>query len=84
MEKRVAILAIVVQNSESVTAINQLLHEYAEGIIGRMGIPHREKGFNIISVVLDAPQDVINALSGRVGRLDGVSAKTLYAPQGGY
>ena len=79
MENRVAILAIIVHNRDSVTRINDLLHKYADGIIGRMGIPYREKNINIISVVLDAPQDTINALSGEIGRLEGVNARILYS-----
>ena len=59
--------------------LNELLHQYGRYIIGRMGLPYREKGVNIISVVLDAPQDAISALSGKIGRLEGVSAKTLYS-----
>jgi len=79
MEKRVAVLAIIVQNRDSIGTVNTLLHDYAEHIIGRMGLPHREKNMNIISVILDAPGDAINALSGKMGRLPGVSAKTLYS-----
>ena len=58
-----------------------ILHEHAEYIIGRMGLPYRERGMNIISVAVDAPQDVINSLAGKIGRLEGVTAKTLYSPQ---
>ena len=79
MENRVAVIAVIVENSEQVSALNALLHEYAPHIIGRMGIPHREKGISIISVAVDAPQDVISALSGRIGRLEGVTAKTVYS-----
>lgn len=80
METRVAILAIIVSKSESAEKINSLLHEYGSYIIGRMGIPYREKNKNIISIVMDAPQDAINSLAGKIGRIDGVSAKTLYSP----
>ena len=79
METRVAIVAIIVENKESVTAVNALLHEHADGIIGRMGLPYRQRGMSVISVVMDAPHDVISALSGKIGRLDGVSAKTVYS-----
>ena len=64
---------------ERAAEVNELLHRYSEYVIGRMGVPYRARGVNIISVVLDAPQDVISALSGRMGRLEGVSAKTLYS-----
>lgn len=78
METRVAILSIIVENAESVETINSLLHEYSECIIGRMGIPHRERGVSVICVALDAPQDRISALSGKVGRLNGVTCKATY------
>ena len=79
METRVAVLAIIVREGTSVAALNELLHRYAPYIIGRMGLPYRQKGVSVISVVLDAPQDVISALSGQIGRLSGVSAKTQYS-----
>ena len=79
MENRVAILAIVVEQPESVDPLNNLLHEYRNYVIGRMGIPHRERGISLISVVLDAPGDAISSLSGKVGMLSGVSAKAVYA-----
>lgn len=66
-------------NEDAVTELNALLHQYGAYIIGRMGVPYRARGVNIISVVLDAPQDAISALSGKIGRLEGVSAKTLYS-----
>lgn len=78
-ENRVAVMAIIVENTDSVARLNGLLHEYGTYIIGRMGVPHHEKQMNIISVVLDAPQDVISSLSGKVGRLPGISSKCLYA-----
>ena len=78
-ETRVAVMGIIVENRESVAALNQLLHEYGGYIIGRMGLPYKEKGVNIISVAIDAPQDVTAALSGKIGRLDGVSVKTAYS-----
>lgn len=81
METRVAVLAIIAENSDSAESINALLHEYGEYIIGRMGVPYRNKGVNIISVAIDAPQDRINTLAGRIGRLEGVTAKTVYCPK---
>lgn len=79
MEKRVAVLGIIVEDIASAPKVNEVLHEYSEFIIGRMGLPYREKDLNVISVVVDAPMDAINALSGKVGRIDGVSAKTVCA-----
>jgi len=79
METRVVIIAIIVEDPESVSAVNSLLHEYAEYIIGRMGLPYRARNMNIISVVLDAPHDAVSTLSGKIGRLKGVSAKTVYS-----
>ena len=79
METRVAVLAIIVREGTAVAALNDLLHQYAPYIIGRMGVPYRTRGVNIISVALDAPQDAIAALSGKLGRLEGVSAKTQYS-----
>ncbi len=78
-EKRVALLAIMVSNTQSIEKLNQLLHEYRNYIIGRMGLPYPKKDVCIISVALDAPQDIISALSGKVGSLDGVSSKTVYS-----
>ena len=84
MVNRVALLGIVVEREESVEQLNRLLHQYKEYIVGRMGIPHRQRGVNLISIVLDAPGDAISTLAGKVGMLPGVSAKTLYAklPEG--
>ena len=79
METRVAVMSIIVENVDSVEKINALLHESGEYIIGRMGIPYRKRKINIISVALDAPQNVISALSGKVGGIDGVSVKTAYS-----
>ncbi len=79
METRVAVIGIIVENEENVEALNKILHEYGKHIIGRMGLPYREKGINIISIAIDAPQDVISALSGKIGRLQGISAKTAYS-----
>ena len=75
MEKRVAVLGIIVEDLTSAPKVNEVLHEYSEYIIGRMGIPYAEKQVSVSSVVVDAPMDVINALSGKVGRIEGVSAK---------
>lgn len=79
METRVAIIGIIVENSDSVSELNSILHEYGKYIIGRMGIPYSEMRISIISVAINAPQDTISALSGRIGRLSGVSAKTVYS-----
>ncbi|MGN0415500.1 MAG: TM1266 family iron-only hydrogenase system putative regulator [Agathobacter sp.] len=79
METRIALIGIIVEKEEAAEPLNALLHEYRECVVGRMGIPYRERGVNIISVAVDAPQDIINALSGKIGRLDGVSAKTVYS-----
>ena len=78
-ETRIALIGIIVENPDAVEELNVILHEYGSYIIGRMGIPYRRRGVNIISIAVDAPQDKISALSGRVGRLSGVSAKTAYA-----
>lgn len=79
METRVAVIGIIVENSESVERLNSILHEYGSYIIGRMGIPYREKKINIISIAMDAPQDVISALSGKIGNLPGISTKTAFS-----
>ena len=81
MESRVAVIAIIVKEADSVAALNDLLHQYGAYIIGRMGVPYRDRGVNIISVAMDAPGDVISALSGKIGRLPGITAKTVYAPE---
>ena len=79
METRIAVMGIIVQNPDSVMALNDLLHDYAPYIIGRMGIPYREKNVNILSIAIDAPQNTISTLSGKIGQLDGVSVKTAYS-----
>lgn len=79
METRVAVIAIIIENKDSIETLNHLLHEAGDYIIGRMGIPYRQKGISIISIAIDAPQDIISALSGKIGRLNGVSAKTAYS-----
>ena len=80
-ETRVAVMAIIVKEPDSVKALNELLHQYGDAIIGRMGVPYRQRGVNVISVAIDAPADVISALSGKIGRLPGITAKTVYAPE---
>ena len=79
METRVAVISIIVEDAESVAALNELLHEYGAYVIGRMGSPSRAKNINIISIAIDAPQDKINTLTGRIGKLHGVSAKAAYS-----
>ena len=79
MDTRIAMIGIIVEKEDCVEQLNRLLNEYGEYIIGRMGIPYRIKGINIISLAIDAPQDIINALSGKIGRLNGISAKTVYS-----
>ncbi len=83
MEKRVALIGIIVSNdladNESVDKLNQILHEYRNYVIGRMGVPYNEKNIGIISVAVDAPSDIINAISGKLGALQGIHTKTLYA-----
>lgn len=79
METRVAVAAIIVEAPEAVAPLNELLHEYSQYIIGRMGIPYKEKGISVISIAMDAPQNVISALTGKIGRLKGVSTKTTYS-----
>ena len=79
METRVAVMSIIVENSGAVEQINALLHEYGEHIVGRMGIPYRKRGISIISIALDAPQNTIATLSGKIGNLSGVSVKTAYS-----
>ena len=78
-DNRVALMGIIVEDTEAAARINGLLHEYGSYIVGRMGLPYREKGLNIISIVLDAPQSVVSALSGKLGMIPGVSSKCLYA-----
>ena len=79
METRVAVMSMVVENPDSVEKLNAFLHEYGEFIIGRMGIPYRKRGISIISVAMDAPQNTIAALAGKIGSLPGVSVKTAYS-----
>ena len=77
MDTRVALISIIVEQDDAIEELNTLLHEARQYIIGRMGIPYRAKGISIISIAIDAPQDKISALSGKIGRLKGVSAKTI-------
>ena len=79
MQTRVAVISIIVENPASVPELNALLSTYAEYIIGRMGVPYRKRGLSIITVALEAPQDVVSALSGKLGALDGVSTKAAYS-----
>ena len=79
METRVAVMGIIVENMDSVELLNSLLHEFGEYIIGRRGIPYRRRGISIVSIAIDAPQDVISALAGKIGNLDGISVKTAYS-----
>jgi putative iron-only hydrogenase system regulator len=79
METRVALIGIIVENYDSVEKLNQLLHQYAEYVVGRMGVPYTKKGISIISIAIDAPADVISSLSGKLGMLPGVNTKTIYS-----
>lgn len=79
METRIAVISIIVENTDSVSGLNDILHEYGKYIIGRMGIPYREKNISIVSVAIDAPLNVINTLSGKIGKLEGVTSKTAYS-----
>ncbi len=79
MEKRIAVMSIIVENTDSTEKLNNILHQAGEYVIGRMGIPYREKHISVISVVIDAPQDIISALCGKIGNLDGVTVKTAYS-----
>ena len=79
MENRVAVISIIVTNPAAVEQLNKILHDYADYIIGRMGIPYKTKNMNIICVAIDAPQDAISALSGKLGRLEGITVKTALA-----
>ena len=78
METRIAVVGIVVENQDSANQINDLLHAYAPYIIGRMGVPYKERGVSVISIIMDAPQDMISALSGKLGMLPDVSSKAVY------
>ncbi len=79
MEKRIAVIGIIVENKESVEKLNSLLHEFGEYIIGRMGLPYKERNLSIVSIAVDATQDVISTLAGKIGKLDGISVKAAYS-----
>ena len=79
MDTRVAVISIIIEDTEAVEALNSLLHNFSQYIIGRMGIPYREKNISIISVAMDAPTDKINALTGALGRISGITAKAAYS-----
>ena len=83
METRVAVMSIIVEDGGAVETINAILHEYGEYIIGRMGIPYRQRKISIISIAMDAPQNVISTVAGKIGGLAGVSVKTAYSSVGG-
>ena len=82
-ETRIAVIGIIIEDRKQAGAVNSLLHQYGEYVIGRMGLPYEKKGVHIISNVVDAPMDIISALSGKLGRLPGVSSKALYSKAGG-
>ena len=79
METRVAVMSVIVEDPAAVEKLNSYLHEYGEYIIGRMGIPYRKRKINIISIALDAPQNTISSLAGKIGALSGISVKTAYS-----
>ena len=79
METRIAAVSVIVEDQESVGTLNSILHEYSPYVIGRMGIPYREKGISVICLALDAPTDTVNALTGKLGRLSGVTARAIYS-----
>lgn len=82
METKVALIGIVVENFDSVAKLNEILHDYGDFIIGRMGIPYKDRGVSIISVAVDASEDTISAMAGKIGKLSGISSKTVYAKMG--
>lgn len=79
MEKRIAVIGIIVENTDSVEKLNSLLHDFGEYIIGRMGLPYRERNLSIVSIAVDATQNMISELTGKIGKLDGISVKTAYS-----
>ncbi len=79
METRIAVIGIIIENTDSVEKLNALLHDYSKYIIGRMGLPYRQKNINVVSIAIDAPQDETASLTGKIGKLDGVSVKTAYS-----
>lgn len=78
-DNRIAVIAIIVEDAEASERVNAVLHDYGEYVVGRMGLPYREKGLNVISVVIDAPTDVINGITGKLGAVKSVSAKALFS-----
>lgn len=82
METRIALIGIIVEDTSATEKLNSILHEYAQYIIGRMGIPYREKGISVISIVVDASNDVISSLSGKLGMVRGINVKTMYSKSG--
>lgn len=79
MESRIAVIAMILEDSNAAEPVNHILHEYSQYIVGRMGVPYRQKNVNVITAILDAPQDAISALSGKLGMVQGVSSKTVYS-----
>lgn len=79
MERRIAVIGIIVENTDSIEKLNSLLHSYGDIIIGRMGLPYRERNINVVSIAVDASQDTISELTGKIGKLDGISVKTAYS-----
>jgi putative iron-only hydrogenase system regulator len=79
METRIGLIGIIVEKCEAVEKLNDLLHEYGQYIVGRMGIPYREKNVSVISIVIDASTDIISSLSGKLGMVNGISVKTVYS-----
>ena len=82
METRIALIGIIVEDTNDIERLNNILHEYGQYIIGRMGIPYRQKNVNVISVVIDASNDVISSLSGKLGMIEGINVKTVYSKSG--
>lgn len=79
MNKRLAVIGIIVENTDSVEAINEILHGFRSYIVGRMGLPYKERNMSVISIIVDAPNDVISSMSGKLGMVDGVTSKAVYA-----
>ncbi len=79
MEKRIAVIGIIVENKDSVEKLNSLLHEFGEYIVGRMGLPYKERNLSIVSLAVDAPQNTVSELTGKIGKLDGISVKAAYS-----
>lgn len=79
METRVAIIGIILERKDNVDKLNSILYEYSNRIIGRMGMPYPKKAINIITIIIDAPQDEINTLSGKIGKLSGITSKVMYS-----